>query len=106
MPTPTEVFAELAARYGGVDANDAEAVQRWFAEEVPRMPHEKLEELLEELLRREGATVVGVVRQTYPAESRIPALSVTPPATLPLLAVGLRATFWKVFRLRGRNPPP
>ena len=35
MPTPTHVFADVAATYGGVDAGDMEAVQRWYEETLP-----------------------------------------------------------------------
>ena len=35
MATPTAKFIEIAARYGRVDATDLDAVQRWFARELP-----------------------------------------------------------------------
>ena len=106
MPTPTEVFAELAARHGGVDANDARAVARWYTEDVPRLPRETIESLLEELLRREGEARVGMVRRNYPPGNRIPALGVSPPAPLPLLAIGMRGIFRRMLRGLGRKPRP
>jgi len=47
MPTPTHVFAEVAAKYGAVDAGDMEAVQRWYEETLPSLPSKKIEEVLD-----------------------------------------------------------
>jgi hypothetical protein len=38
MPTPTTAFADAAAEFGDVDPDDLEAVQRWFMEELPKLP--------------------------------------------------------------------
>ena len=38
MPTPITAFADAAAKYGDIDPDDIEAVQKWFADELPRLP--------------------------------------------------------------------
>ncbi len=54
MPTPTTAFADAAAKYGDVDPNDIEAVQRWFAEELLKLSPEVIERVLHDLLQRDG----------------------------------------------------
>ncbi len=38
MATPTTAFADAAAKYGDVDPEDIEAVQKWFTEALPTLP--------------------------------------------------------------------
>ena len=54
MPTPTKAFADAAAKYGDVDAGDIEAVQNWFTEVLPTLPPEVIEQVLHDLLERDG----------------------------------------------------
>jgi len=88
MPTPVEVFAQVAAEHGGVDPNDAEAVQSWYVETVPTLAPERLEALLEDLLSREGDSIDRSLRPSYPGAAPLPGLETSPPAPLPLLAAG------------------
>ena len=98
MPTPTHVFAELAATYGNVDATDSVAVQRWYEDELPRLPAATIEEVLEELAAREGATPSALDAQhNYPARVPLPTLGQSKPVPLPLLAAGWRALFRRLF---------
>jgi hypothetical protein len=86
MPTPVEAFAQIAAEHGGVDPNDTEAVQRWYAETVPTLPPERLEAVLEDLLSHEGDSSGRSLRPSYPRAAPLPGLETSPPAPLPLLA--------------------
>ena len=53
MPTPSHVFADIAARYG-VDPGDREAIDKWFDEILPTLPIEVRAAIFEELLARNG----------------------------------------------------
>ncbi len=92
MPTPTQEFAEIAAKYGNVDPRDAEAVQRWFSETLPSMTPAQIEIVLDELLSREGSGPTRPDICKYPAGVPLPRLSTAPFAPIPLLARG-----WKIF---------
>jgi hypothetical protein len=50
MPTPITAFADAASKYGDIDPNDIEAVQAWFAEELPKLPVATIEQVLHDLL--------------------------------------------------------
>lgn len=54
MATPMHVYAEIAARHGKVNPTDEEAVDRFFAEEVPTLSEEVQREIMNELLARDG----------------------------------------------------
>ena len=98
MPTPTHVFAELAATYGNVDATDSVAVQRWYEDELPRLPAATIEEVLEELAAQEGAAPSAVdAQRSYPARAPLPTLGQSKPVPLPLLAAGWRALFRRLL---------
>jgi hypothetical protein len=90
MPTLTYVFAEVAAKYGGVDAGDMEAVQQWYEETLPSLPPQKIEEILDELLSREGLRSEGDGPRVYPKTAPLPTLDQAAPVPLPLLAGGWR----------------
>ena len=90
MPTSTYVFAEVAAKYGGVDAGDMEAVQQWYEETLPSLPPQKIEEILGELLSREGLRSEGDGPRVYPKTAPLPTLDQAAPVPLPLLAGGWR----------------
>jgi hypothetical protein len=92
MPTPAHVFQELAAQYGGIDATDADAVQRWYEEQLSQLPAETLEEVLEALLDQDQ-TVTGrsdPVPRNYPSGAPLPNLDEAQPVSLPLFAAGWR----------------
>ena len=95
MPTPTQVFAEIATRFGGVDAHDAEAVRRWFAETLPTLAPEKIAEVLDELIEREGEPFDEDFPRCYPSQVDVPKLRSSFPAPTPRLALG-----WIVFLRR------
>jgi len=56
LPSPLHVFAEIAATYGKVNPDDADAVQKWFIETLPSLKPELMDEILEALLRHDGAS--------------------------------------------------
>ena len=93
MPTPTRVFAEVAARHGGVDPRDAEAVLAWYEKTLPTLPGPQAEAILEELLAREGSEEEGSGPRRYPDRAATPALDEALPAREPMLA----ALWWALL---------
>ena len=87
MATPTSKFIEIAARHGNVDPTDIEAVQRWFAEALPKLSPAELGYIFEELLRADGAPrTARVAVRVYPKHAPLPSLRQSPAVGLPLLA--------------------
>ena len=86
MPTPTTAFADAAAKYGGVDPNDIEAVQRWFAEELPTLSIQIIEHVIRDLLAQDGAATDREILPVYPDRAPLPSLGASPAVTTPLLA--------------------
>jgi hypothetical protein len=102
MPTPTHVFAEVAARHGGVDPRNAQAVQDWYEKTLPTLPGPQAEAILEELLTREGLEEEHEGPRRYPDRAAVPALDDAPPAREPMLA----AVWWMLRdRLRRLRQP-
>ena len=50
MTTPMSEYAKIAAQYGGVDPEDAEAVDEWFGTGLADLPVEKQQEIVEKLI--------------------------------------------------------
>jgi hypothetical protein len=94
MPTPTHVFAEVAARHGGVDPRDAEAVLAWYEKTLPTLPGPQAEAILEELLAREGLEEERGGPRRYPDRAATPALDEALPVREPMLA----ALWWGLLR--------
>ena len=86
MPTPTTAFADAAAKYGDIDPEDIEAVQKWFAEELPTLPPDTIENVLRDLLAQDGAAAERAIIPTYPERVPLPSLGSSPPVAPPLLA--------------------
>lgn len=86
MPTPTSAFADAAAKHGSVDPDDLAAVQRWFTEELPKLPPETIERVFRDLLEQDGAPASRALEPSYPARVPLPSLRSSPPVPLPLLA--------------------
>ncbi len=86
MATPVQVFADAAARYGGVDPHDIEAVQNWFAEELPKLELDQIERLIEDLLAADGSVPDRKIAPVYPQRAPLPSLSSSPRLDAPLLA--------------------
>jgi hypothetical protein len=80
MPTPTHVFARIAARLGGVDPTDMDAVQRWYQESLANLSLDRLEKLLEELLAAVGEPEPDPPRPVYPEAPPLPTLDQSPAA--------------------------
>ena len=99
MPTPTGAFLDVAARYGEVDPADIEAVQHWFNEVLPTLPHETIETILEELLQHDGSSDVPAPARVYPKGAPLPSLSSSPPAPFPW-----PASSWREILIRLTAP--
>ena len=103
MPTPTRLFADLAAKYGGVKPSDTAAVQRWYEEVLPTLSPEVIEELLEELLNSEGLESEEAMSRQYPADAPLPRLDEAPPIPPPLFAAGWREFLRRLLTRRGSD---
>ena len=103
MPTPTTAFADAAAKFGDVDPDDLEAVQRWFMEELPKLPPETIEQVLRELLSQDGAPAIRRLTPRYPERAPLPSLSSSPPVLLPLLSENWRAILRRLVSGRVRR---
>jgi hypothetical protein len=99
MPTPTTAFADVAAKYGGVDPENIEAVQDWFIEELPTLPVDVIEKVVHDLLVRDGTAAEREIIPVYPERAPLPSLRSSPAVAPPLLAED-----WKrlLDRLLGR----
>jgi hypothetical protein len=86
MPTPTTAFADAAAKYGGVDPDDIEAVQRWFSEELPILSIQIIEQVIRDLLAQDGAATDREIIPVYPEHAPLPSLGASPAVSTPLLA--------------------
>ncbi len=98
MPTPTRCFLDVAARYGNVDPGDQEAVQHWFLEVLPTLPHAAINEIFEELLAYNGSVADDDTERIYPANAPLPSLSASPAAPIPLLAIRVGEALIKLMR--------
>ena len=98
MPTPITAFADAAAKYGDIDPNDIEAVQKWFAEELRKLPVDKIEQVLHDLLERDGTAAEREIVPTYPKRVPLPSLASSPPALPPLLAEQWRTLLGRLLR--------
>ena len=100
MPTPTRVFAQVAARYGGVDPGDMEAVRDWYEEELQGLSAEQIEAVLSELLSDEAVETDPEPPPHYPGAAPPPTLDESPPAREPKLATLLHEIARRLRRLR------
>jgi len=105
MPTQTQVFAELAATFGGVDPSDLEAVQHWYDETLPTLPASTIEDVLNELVKREGFSNDDGYARAYPDKAPLPTLDQAPPVPLPLLAAGWREFLRRLLRRHEAGGP-
>ena len=94
----------MAARYGGVDARDAAAVRSWFTEVLPTMTPERIADVLEELIEREGEPYDADFPCDYPTDVDVPALKDSFPAPTPRLALGWIAFLRRmIYRMTARS---
>ena len=100
MPTPTRVFAQVAARHGGVDPTDMEAVREWYANALQSLSREQIEAVLSELLSHEGAEAGPEPPRHYPEPAPPPTLDESPPVGEPSLATLLHEIVRRLRPLR------
>lgn len=103
MPTPTTAFADAAAKYGEVDPNDIEAVQKWFAEELPALPVDVVEQIIRDLLAQDGSAADREITPIYPEGVPLPSLRSSPPVALPLLAEGWKRLLQRLAARIGKT---
>ena len=89
---------DVAVRYGDIDSRDLEAVQQWFIEVLPTLPHDVINEIFEELLANNASVANDQSEPAYPKGVPLPSLSASPPAPIPLLAVQINELLTKLIR--------
>ena len=105
MPTPTTAFADAAAKYGRVDPDDIEAVQKWFTEELPTLSVDIIEKVLHDLLAQDGAVSGRELIPVYPERAPLPSLGASPAVSTPLLAEEWRRLLRRLLTRLGRRGP-
>lgn len=80
MPTPTDVFVQIAATYGGVDPEDLMAVQRWYQDGLPQLPEATIDEILANLLGAEDQAPDTACSASHPEDTPLRRLDDSPPA--------------------------
>ena len=98
MPTPVRYFAEIAAKYGDVDPDDADAVQNWFLVTLPSLKTEDIDKVLEAILHHDGMESTHSGDRAYPSGVALPLLKESPPAALPLFALAVDLFLRKMWR--------
>lgn len=95
MPTPLNVFAEVAARNADIDPQDRVAVLRFYQHTLPSLPKAQQEAVLVELLQRDGEPPQKWVESDYGDPVPTPRLDESQPANIddlddtdPLVALG------------------
>jgi hypothetical protein len=97
MATAYQFFSELAARYGGVDRADQDAVIAFYKEGLETLPVTRIEAILEELLECEMESNTEEIEPWCPAPVALPRLRHSPSLPPPFWLGGWR-------RLMGRSP--
>jgi hypothetical protein len=105
LPTPIQVFAEIAARHGGVETRDIEAVRRWYSETLPTLSPEVIGEVLEELLEGEDEPYEAGFPRDYPTRVKVPTLRNATLAPTPRLALGWIVFLRRMVRRMKARPP-
>ena len=104
MPTPTHVFAEIAATHGNVDPHDTAAIQKWYIETLPTLKPELIDEILDALLRHDGVNPTTSGEKSYPVGVPLPLLNDSPPASLPILRAVIRVFIDRIWnRVRSKK---
>jgi hypothetical protein len=103
MPAPTTAFVDAAAKYGKVDPEDIEAVQTWFAEELPKLPIDVIEQVVRDLLAQDGAISERNIIPVYPEGAPVPSLRSSPHVAPPLLAEDWKRILARLFGLLRRR---
>ena len=101
MPTPVQAFAEVAAKHGGVDATDMDAVRRFYRETLRTLKPAEILAILEALLAREGGAGGEDPDPFYPSGAALPSRHASPPVPLPLLACGCRRALGRLLHRQG-----
>jgi hypothetical protein len=90
MATAYQFFAELAARYGGVDRTDPEAVTAFYRDVIQTLPVKTIEQILDELLECEMESNMEEIEPWYPAPVALPRLRHSPSLPPPFWLGGWR----------------
>lgn len=101
MPTPVSAFLDVAARHGGVDPEDLEAVEQWYLKVVPGLPPGEVDTILEALLAEDALPDTKEIVARYPSNAPVPSLSASPEAKTPGLAESVQGL---ISSLLSRTP--
>ena len=74
MPTPQNVFAEIASRYGQVNLADEEAITNFYRDILPGLPVDQIAAIQQELLDGEGVPSGTPTKREYLTDVSLPKL--------------------------------
>jgi hypothetical protein len=72
MPTPVKYFIQVAQKWGNVDPNDTQAIEKWFLNDFPKLPKKEINAILGELIENSNAEPGDPGKIVYPSEVPLP----------------------------------
>ena len=72
MPTPVRYFQKIAQKWGNINPENPEEIEKWFIEEFPKLPKRDLNGILEELLENNSHQNEKPEYLIYPKEVPLP----------------------------------
>ena len=88
---------DVAVRYSDIDSRDLDAVQQWFIEVLPTLPHDVINEIFEELLANNTSVADDESEPAYPKGVPLPSLSASPPVPVPTLSIQINELLNKLI---------
>ena len=97
MPTPMHAYAQAAARFGKVDPEDADAVEKFFVLKFSKLAPKTQKAIVDFLMRHEGTASVGNPTKREPKGVPLPNLTTVVLPTLPNSVATSRQSRIEVF---------
>ena len=79
MPTPMRFFSAVAQKWGKVDPDNDQAVEKWFLEDFPKLPKKDLNTILDELIQYNNEKSIDPGKVIYPTDIPLPFMKDTIP---------------------------
>lgn len=79
MPTPSRFFKAVAQKWGNVNPDNDQAVEKWFLQDFPKLPKKDLNTILDELIQYNNEKSIDPGKVIYPADIPLPFMKDTIP---------------------------